>query len=760
MARVSPAENSFIGGEFSPRCFGRTDIDRWSSALKDLFNFTVQPQGGVTRRMGTYFGGPARDDLNMTAGAIVLVPFQFSTTQAYMLEFGVGYVRFFSNNGRVVETGHSITAFLAGTVTATAHGLTTGDWVVISGLVLVSVGMTDTPVNGEWKVTVLDANNFQIIGYSGAGTYSSGGTVNRIYQITTPYGAADLDALQFNQSADELFVSHIAYPFASVNRLAPVNWTYGPVTFLDGPYLSENKTAVTMTASGAGPGTITVTASAATFAATDVGRMIRIRNGTTAIGWGTITAFSSATSVTVNAINTGASTTSFAFPTAATKTWRLGSFSATTGYPAVSGFYQSRLVLGRTTNEPQTVWASVSADIFNMQPTNETLVVGDSNAFSYALLANKVDAICWLDGGPSLLIGTVGAVWEMAPSSTSQVLSPTNVKVTRQTADGSQLNVAQNRISSALLFVQRGGRKVRELLYNYADNDYDSKDITILSEHLPRINGGIKQVSFQQEPDPTLWCVCNNGALLALTYLKEQNVAAWSRHSIGGNGKVISIATIPGNVNGEDQVWLAVSRTINNKARTYIEYMSPSFQPASDTDMSGAFFVDCGLTYQGTAVSEISGLNHLEGQTVSILADGAVHPSKVVVNGKAALQKPASLVYAGLPYTSYLSTVPFEAGGNRGTAQAKIKRVFRVGLRFFYTLGGFVGPDMVTEDQYEEIVYRNDEDPLGSPPPLFTGDKKEDLAGDWGFDSPIFVWQSQPLPMTVLALFPEMTVNE
>ena len=179
------------------------------------------------------------------------------------------------------------------------------------------------------------------------------------------------------------------------------------------------------------------------------------------------------------------------------------------------------------------------------------------------------------------------------------------------------------------MFVQRASRKVRELVYNFDSDSYQAPDLTVLAEHIT--DSGITEMAFQQEPDNIVWCVLTDGRFVGMTYRREENVVGWHEHIIGGsfgsgNAVVESVAVIPGDLN-EDNVYLVVKRTINGATARYIETFS-NFD--FGTDVQDAFFVDSGLTYSGSAATTISGLNHLEGQSVSILANGATHPNKTV----------------------------------------------------------------------------------------------------------------------------------
>jgi len=177
----------------------------------------------------------------------------------------------------------------------------------------------------------------------------------------------------------------------------------------------------------------------------------------------------------------------------------------------------------------------------------------------------------------------------------------------------------------------------------------------------------------------------------------------------------------------------------------------------SSLGIEDAWYVDCGLSYSGAAADVISGLDHLEGQTVTVLADGAAHPDVVVTSGAITLQVEAEKVVAGLKQTAKLATNRIEAGAQTGTAQTRIKRLSKVWIRFIDTVGGKAGP---TATNLQTILFRRASDPMGAAIQAFTGDKDVDWRGGYERDGIMWYVNDQPLPCTISALIPEMETNE
>ena len=311
-------------------------------------------------------------------------------------------------------------------------------------------------------------------------------------------------------------------------------------------------------------------------------------------------------------------------------------------------------------------------------------------------------------------------------------------------------------IENVTMFLQRAKRKIRELTYNLNIDQYQAQDMTLLAEHIS--DGGILEMAYQQEPDSILWCVRSDGTLLGLTYARTEQVVGWHRHILGGvfgSGQAVveSVASIPTESN-EDELYIIVKRTINSVTRRYVEHLT-LFDYG--TDQTDAFYVDSGLTYSGSAATSITGLDHLEGQAVTILADGATHPNKTVSSGAITLDRSSTKVHIGLPYTSLLQTMRIESQSNEGTSQSKTKRINEVTLRLHETVGVEVGASLT---DMERIPFRSSAAAMDTAVPLFTGDKQVEFRDDFNTDGHVYVRQTQPLPLTLLSIYPMLTVND
>jgi hypothetical protein len=664
MARSVPLLSSFNGGEISPRLYGRADIAKYISSCRRLENFVPLIEGGVTRRPGTRYVASTKAD-----AVVVLIGFVFSTEQAYAIEAGAGYFRFY-RNGAPIESSPGVP-----------------------------------------------------------------------YEIASPYGAADLAGLRWVQSADVLYLAHPNHAPRKLSRTAHTAWTLTTIAFLDGPYLPKNAGDVTFTSSVA-TGAGTLTASAATFVLGDVGRQVRLESGTTK-GWGSITGFTSATVVNWT-VATGETV-----PTAATKEWRLGAFGDTRGFPAAVTFHQDRLFWGRTAQRPQTLWGSVVGDYERHRPGANA-----DDALNLTLNANTVNAIAWLDSGRYLTAGTTGGEWPIRGDEASG-LTATNARTDQDTTVGSA-EVPALRIDAVTLFVQRAGRRLRELIFDFNSDNLQANDLTTLAGHITR--AGIVRMAYQQTPWRIVWMVLADGALIGLTYMREEKVVAWHRHPLGGaNVRVLSLAVIPAAT--QDELWLVVERTVAGVTRRFVERMEPEFIGDTEAEKREAFFVDAGLSYSGAPTSTFTGLGHLEGETLAVLADGKPTTALVAL-GQIVLPFAAARVHAGLPFTSLMETVDLEGGAQDGTSQTRARQIHRLAVRLYQTMGCIVGWRRGAQSGRERIVFATDADPMDNSPALFTGDKPVTFPALADRQAIIVVEQDQPLPCTVTALVVTQNVGD
>jgi hypothetical protein len=406
------------------------------------------------------------------------------------------------------------------------------------------------------------------------------------------------------------------------------------------------------------------------------------------------------------------------------------------------------------------------ADFKNMDVSNPSM---PSDAIVASIFSNQVNAIKWLVPMNNLVILSSGGAWLLigGPSITTPVaVTPTNTIVIQQNYVGCA-DLPPIVINYDILYVQAKGSIVRDLAYNFWVNVYTGTDMSVLAQHL-FFGHNMERWAYAEQPFYQVWIVRDDGMLLSFTYLKEQDVYAWAHHdSFGNSGTDIfeSVASIPEqqipgiNV---DSVYFVTQRTIpginGGNPVKYVERMNArNFLTSGVSDVTKAWFVDCGLQYSGSLATVISGLDHLNGATVSILADGSVQPQQVVAGGCITLQNAASLVTVGLPYVSQLQTLCMEPEGMVMQVQDYRKKISAVAVRVADTRGLKIGPNF---NDLSEIKERSALVSMGSAVPLFTGDQRVVIDNQYLVDDDVCIEQDNPLPCTILGVIPECSIGD
>jgi hypothetical protein len=793
MAKVDVIQTSFSGGEFGPSLFGRTDIAQYANACEIVENFIPRSYGPAISRPGlTYIATVSNSTLRTR-----LIKFVFNKTDAYVIEMGKRYFRFYTNGAVVVTTG-------------------------------------TTPF-----------------------------TLTHVYEDT------EIFDVQFTQLNDVIWMTHPDHPPQKLIRRSAASWTIADAPIVGGPFLDENTPA--LTSSNVSAATITITASATTgtvnitvsptnsslftVSSSTLGHHgaywmiggLAQTNATTGlqeIGYVRITYVTNSYTATATVIKNLKATT-------ATTVWAEGAFSSVRGYPSRVSFHERRLFYARTDYEPQKEWGSKIFEYDNFGLDTEA----DDDGLNLPLASNESNEIQWLASGKSLLSGTFGGVF-VTNSGSTEPITPDNASASEEVGFGSTA-IVPRKIGNFLYFVQRFGRKLREMFFNFDTDTYKAVDRTILSPHI--LGDGVIDMDVQQNPESILYCVLTSGTLATMTREVDQEVTAWARQTT--NGTFSSIAIIPSQTSLYEEVWVIVERWINGTQKRYIE-MFDSIDPPDRQDMcnyldssllynaftttssgtltislsgtggtvtvtsSGPVFVagDVGqriraidadgniigegsitsltsstvvniaVSYNftstsvainrwGISVDTISGLDHLTGEEVNVLADGGTdYPVKTVSSGTITLANDYFVVRAGLAYDQILKTLPKEAGSVRGTAQGKKQRINEVAFKVNRSHKGFkVGGsedelDVVSyiESTTEEILYtgtipnsdfilqrvafRDPSTPLGTPEVLFTGViANVSFADDYQYGSQMYIKNEDPLPIEFLSIM--MTID-
>ena len=579
------------------------------------------------------------------------------------------------------------------------------------------------------------------------------------YEVATPYAEADLFDIHYVQSADVLTLVHPNYIPRELRRLGALNWQLSTITFAS--KLSP-PTGVTATATpGSTPGTPTthtyVVSSVgpngldeSTYSAVAICSNNLFDDGAfNTITW---TAASGATRYYVYKLSNGlygyigqTQGTSFKddniTPDVSVTPPEINDpFLGAGNYPAAVSYFEQRRAFGGTLNAPQTLWMTRSGTESNL---NYSIPTRDDDSIQFRVSAREANTIRHIVPLQELVLLTSSAEWRVTSINTDAI-TPTSFSVKPQSYIGAN-NVQPVIVNNNLIFAAARGGHVRELGYSAQAGGYMTGDLSVRAPHLFD-NLEITDMAFAKAPQQIIWMVSSSGKLLGITYVPEHNVGAWHQHDTDGTFESCCVVS-EGN---EDVLYVVIKRTIGGATKRYVERLA-SRQFVNQAD---AFFVDSGLTYSGTPVSTLSGLGHLEGKTVSILADGAVHPQRVVTGGAISLDVEASKVHVGLPIIADMQTLPlsFEA---EAFGQGRVKNVNQVWLRVFRSSGIFVGP---TPGELVEAKQRTTE-PYGTPPALKSEEIQVMVTPTWADSGSVYVRQSDPLPLTVVSLTLEVAIG-
>lgn len=763
MAKASPNLASFNGGEYSPLMEGRTDYAKYPKGLRKSINFLPSIQGPAIRRGGTRFVAELKDS-NARAW---LIRFQFNVSQSYALEFGHQYIRFYTNHGQVIDgavpyeiaSPYAVADLTNPDGTLALHYVQSADvlylfhakyppqkltrlgalsW-TIAPAEFIGGPFDDQNENGGNLISIKTALNVAISNFD-VFTSDMVGTLlyleSEDYSAVTPWQPgkviADVGASPLNQlrRVDQRVYKCVTDEAAT--GLPIITGTQTP-THTSGVAWDGDGNAIADVASHAGVQWFFLHPGYAVFK---------------------ITGFTDARTVSVTLQSNWSVPSDFTSDTATDGTWRwaLSRWSNSKGWPDLATFFRNRLVAARSSD--QAIDFSVVSDYLNFQDKLFGEVQADMAISATVAADQEYNALAWLSSTDQLIIGGAGGEFVCGEQTSNDVFGPDNIKISKQSGYGSR-SIDAIAAGNTLLYVQKGGRQLMEMQFSIQSNSYDSDDKSVPAEHL--MVGGLTQTTFQKETDSLLWATRGDGMLLAFAYNPKQDVYAWGQVPIGGvNAAVESIVVLPAPSLDRSELWAIVRRTINGQTKRYVEYMERPFR-TGDTQAS-AFYVDSGLTYNGAPTTTFSGLDHLEGQVVDILADGAVHPQLTVSAGAITLQYAASVVNAGLPCPCRLVTERLDAGGADGTSQGKTKRIMSIVFRFVNSLGGKFGPQ---DGPYDDILTRSGNDLMDVPPPLLTGDTDRlSFPAGYDMDGVVDYVNDQPLPVTMVAIMPQVVTQD
>lgn len=755
MGRFAPIWNSFNAGELSPLIDGRTDQDKYFAGCKRLVNMIPTVQGPAQRRGGSRYLGATKDNAQTW-----FTTFEFSQAQSYVLALTNLAMRFWVNRGQLLDadvpyeivTPWSAADLITDEATFALRSVQSGDvmWVcqsagAIAPQKLSRLGATNWTlapapfVNGPFEdVDPAETISVSTSGVTGVITLTATSAIFTDDDIGTSFYMEQKDGTGIKAwGASQLAAAGDVRRYQG-NYYRNTNTPAGgrPQTGANPPVHTEGK-------AWDGGGTDDL----ADDEATSIG--VEWQYLHSGYGWVTITAVGGGgTTATATVVLNNGRLELPANVASGTTRWAKSAFSPLRGWPTDVTFFRGRLCYAKG----RELFLSVVGDYDDFSRKDGPDVTKETGIV-LKLASDRLDLIRWIVPSAALLVGTARNEIAVREQTDTQVFAADNATSVQQTEYGSRL-LKPLRVGNAVLFVQRAGRKLRELVFDYTSDRYKADDLTVLSEHI--VDTGVADMAFQQEPDNIVWCALTDGTVAALTYNRERGVIAWVPHVIGGpDAFVETVAVIAAPDGRRDDVWFVVRRTINGNAVRYVEYLEDNRLVELDT--ADGFYGDAGITYDGAASTIISGLDHLTGATVQVLADGSAHADCTVQGGTITLNRAAAKVQIGFDSPAQIQTMRADGGVQDGTAQTRAKSIGEVWLRLHNTIGGKVGP---TFTRLDPIPGLRPDGTVGTRPPLFSGDKRMAFPAETGTDGYICIESSPMLPLTLVAITARVEVND
>jgi len=799
---------SLGGGVVSPAMVGRIDDSKRDAGLAAAKNMIVLPEGIAASRPGTKFVRAAK---NADKRARVIT-FRYSSTQTLAMEFGEAYIRFHSFGQTLLTPTTGVSAWSAVPTYAAGDLVTEGGFtwyavtavpvnqqpstheygsgapvvdytwqqtyysdttappgytyvgteipaVVTPGALVYITGTGYTLVQtgfDDFGLPIFVSRPYTFyVGYTATAASGPGGgywyKMGVVYEIPSPYAELDLADLHYVQSGDVLTLTHPKYNVRELRRNAATNWVLPVVTFgtrLATPTIS----AVTPTPAGSPSTTQTYSyvATEITEDQTDEGRQsAAVTAVNQLLDTGAVNTITFGVAARRNVYRLSGGLYGFIGQTTTTeliddniapdisRTPPLLQNPFVTDWPAAVTYYQQRRAFAGTTLLPQAIWLTKSGTDINL---DYSIPPRDNDAVIVKIAAREASTIRHLVPLGDLIILTSSG--EFSLSGSGGVLTSVNVSVPATGYAGAS-NVQPVVVDNDLIFAAARGGHIRGLGYSFDRQSYVSADLSVRAAHLFDYKT-ILDMTFTRAPTPTVWSVSSTGELVGLTYVPAEEVRAFHTHETDGMFESVCAVS----EGDEDILYCVVKRTINDATVRYIECMAPRFY----TRQVDGFFVDCGVTYDGAATDSVTGLGHLEGATVNILADGYVSPAQVVTAGAISLETEASVIQIGLPLRREIETLPVSVENAEAFGQGQVKNVNKVWVRILASGAFKAGPDLTS---LFETPAREAED-WGTPADLRSREVEINLQGNWNSEGTVYIVVTDPTPLTVASITKEV----
>ena len=750
--------NNFNGGEWGPRLRYRADLAKYRNSCAVLENFLPMPWGGVENRPGTLHIAVAA-----TAGSVRLIAFQYNVETAYLIEAGEAYFRIYRDGvyiGRDVATPYladelgALSFTQSNDVLFIAHAnhppamlkrITETEFqyevMKIRGGPYQDedareIELTSSAATGSVTVTADTADEIFKAGMEGTRirwavpvssnaineTFKRDGTgkeklrVRGSWKVTT--GGSWVGTLHLERSEDgETFEEYRIYTVNADRNIEDSGYEENHVWYRFRFTDWQNPPSGVLYECRASLGI----------------------ESFEAYGVLELTAITDARTATATVIEE--------LPGLKSKTWSLSAWDRFHGYPALVQFYAGdRLVFARTRKEPTRLWLSATGDYLDFNAD----VLANSSLLYTVKTGNGQggvtgNAIAFIANRKELVVGSWAEIGSLTPNDENQPLAPDNKKYRSETSPGSE-DFPPIQVNDVLLFVRRGGENLLELAYNYMTDGYDAPDMTLMRPEILAAGGGIREMAYVQLPYPVVYCLRRDGVLASFTYNRAEEVTAWARQVT--DGKIESV-TVLQDRSGYDIIYLAVRRG----DAVHIE----QFARRDDSATGSGVFLDDAKVFDFDEPAEVlTGLEHLEGRSVTVVIDGTGFAGLKVEGGRVELPRAGSHITVGIPYTSTVETLPLDLAQGPDSTFDRRKRNPRTYLKYYRSLGGEIYNSGVNGST---LIFRIMSDVANGPIKLKTGSNELALPDRYGVEKTVTVIQHDPFPITVLALVNTLEVS-